>query len=134
MLFWGVIMDTDGPIIKIKKGVFTARGQRVVAAADAAAFYEVTPHALLCAVARNPRKFTRQFMFRLTRPEQAAVPALRTLRKPPLVFTEIGVSMLSTVLNSGKAAQINVEIVREVVRTLKSLGLSVWDIVPKAGN
>lgn len=122
-------METEGPVIKIKKGVFMARGQRVVAAADAAAFYEVTPHALLCAVARNPRKFTRQFMFRLTPRVQAAVPALRRLARPPLVFTETGVSMLSTVLKSGKAARINVEIVREVVRTLKSLGLSGWDLL-----
>jgi len=122
-------MDTEGPVIKIKKGVFTAREQRVVAAADAAAFYEVTPHALLCAVARNPRKFTRQFMFRLTPREQASVPALRRLRKPPLVFTETGVSMLSSVLKSGKAARISVEIVREVVKTLNSLGLSAWDMV-----
>jgi len=122
-------MNTEGPVIKIKKGVFMARGQRVVAVSDAAAFYEVTPRALLCAVARNPRKFTRQFMFRLTPREQAAVPALRNLRKPPLVFTEVGVSMLSTVLKSAKAAQINVEIVREVVRTLHRLGLSAWDLV-----
>jgi len=127
-------MKTDGPIIKIENGVFVARGQRVVAVADAAAFYEVTSHALLCAVARNPRKFTRQFMFRLTRAEQAAVPALRNLRKPPLVFTETGISILSTVLNSEKAARINVEIVRDVVKTLKSLGLSAWDIVSKAGK
>lgn len=119
----------DGPVIKIKKGVFVARGQRVVAAADAAAFYEITPHALLCAVARNPRKFTRQFMFRLTAREQAAVPALRRLARPPLVFTETGVSMLSTVLKSGKAVGINVEIVREVVRTLHSLGLGAWDML-----
>ncbi len=122
-------MDTEGPVIKIKKGVFTARGQRVVAVFDAAVFYEVTPRALLCAVTRNPRKFTRQFMFRLTRREQAAVPALRGLARPPLVFTEAGVSMLSTVLNSDRAARINVEIVREVVRTLKSLGLSAWDML-----
>jgi hypothetical protein len=122
-------MTADGPIIKIEKGVFMARGQRVVAAADAAAFYEVTPHVLLCAVARNPRRFTRQFMFRLTPREQAAVPALKRLARPTLVFTETGVSMLSTVLNSGKAARINVEIVREVVRTLNSLGLSGWDML-----
>ena len=122
-------MDTEGPVIKIKKGVFTARGQRVVVVFDAAVFYEVTPRALLCAVTRNPRKFTRQFMFRLTRREQAAVPALRGLARPPLVFTEAGVSMLSTVLNSDRAARINVEIVREVVRTLHSLGLSAWDLV-----
>ena len=122
-------MNIDGPLIKIDTGVFTARGQRVVAVPDAAAFYEVTPHALLCAVARNPRKFTRELMFRLTTSEQAAVPALRRLARPPLVFTETGISMLSTVLKSTKAARINVEIVREVVRTLHSLGQSGWDLV-----
>lgn len=122
-------MESKGPIIRIGKGVFMARGQRAVAAADAAAFYEVTPRALLCAVARNRRKFTRQFMFRLTAHEQAAVPALSRLPKPPLAFTEAGISMLSTVLNSGKAARVNVEIVREVVRTLHKLGLSGWDLV-----
>ena len=62
------------------------------------------------------------------------MPALRRLARPPLVFTETGVSMLSTVIKSSKAARINVEIVREVVRTLHSLGLSAWDIFPKAGN
>ncbi|MDD2806479.1 MAG: ORF6N domain-containing protein [Elusimicrobiales bacterium] len=103
-----------------------ARGQRVVAVADAAAFYEVTPRALLYAVAHNPRKFRRQFMFRLSAREQGAMPEFRPLRKPPLVFTEAGISMLSTVLNSTKAARINVEIVREVVRAMKSLGLSAW--------
>lgn len=122
-------METNGPVIKLTKGVFIARGQRLVAAADAAAFYEVTPHALLCAVARNPRKFTRQFMFRLTARERSAVPALRRLRKPPLVFTEAGISMLSSVLKSGKAARISVEIVREVVKTMNSLGLSAWDML-----
>ena len=122
-------MDTDGPVIKITKGVFMARAAGG-GGPDAAAFYEVTPHALLCAVARNPRKFTRQFMFRLTRREQRAVPALKELARPPLVFTEIGVSMLSTVLKSGKAARINVEIVREVVRAMNSLGLG-WDQLTK---
>ncbi len=122
-------MSMGSPVIRIKKGVFVARGQRLVAAADAAAFYEVTPRALLCAVARNRGKFTAQFMFRLTRRERAAVPALRRLARPPLVFTEAGVSMLATVLNSDKAVRINVEIVREVVRTLHSLGLSAWGLL-----
>lgn len=117
------------PVIKIKNGVFVVRGQRVAAVPAAAAFYEVTPRALLCAVARNSRKFTRQFMFRLTRGEQAALPEFRRLRRPPLVFTEAGVSMLSTVLNSDKAARVNVEIVREVVRAMKSMGLSGWDLI-----
>jgi len=68
-------------------------------------------------------------MFRLTAHEQAAMPAFRNLRKPPLVFTETGISMLATVLNSTKAARINVEIVREVVRTMKRMGLSAWDML-----
>ena len=120
-------MEIKGPIVTIKDGVFMARGERVVTAETAAAFYEVKPWALLYAVARNRLKFTGKFMFRLTLREQAAIPELKGLRKPPLVFTELGVSMLCTVLNSGKAARINVEIVREVVRTLRSLGLSLWD-------
>lgn len=120
-------MNIDGPLIKIRDGVFIARGERAVTAETAAAFYEVKPWALLYAVARHRRKFTGKFMFRLTRREQADIPELSELRKPPLVFTELGVSMLSTVLKSGKAARINVEIVREVVRTLRSLGLSMWD-------
>ena len=120
-------MNIDGPIIKIKDGVFMVRGERVVTAETAAAFYEVTPRALLCAVARNRRKFAGKFMFSLTRHERAELPARHVLRREEVVFTELGVSMLATVLNSPKAAQINVEIVREVVRTLRSLGLSVWD-------
>ncbi len=122
-------MGIKGPVIKIRKGVFWARGERVVSAADAAAFYEATSRALLSAVARNRGKFSGQFMFRLTRAEQAAVPALRGLPKPPLVFTEAGVAMLSTVLNGAKAARINVEIVRDVVRTLREMGLSAWDLL-----
>jgi ATP-dependent DNA helicase RecG len=60
-------MTTEGPVIKIKKGVFMARGQRVVAVSDAAAFYEATPRALLCAVARNcdPHIFRRSPEFSL---------------------------------------------------------------------
>ncbi|KAF0125406.1 MAG: hypothetical protein FD189_1696 [Elusimicrobia bacterium] len=122
-------MGADGPVIKLKKGVFTARGQRVVTAADAAAFYEVTPRALLCAVARNRRRLTGQFMFRLTPKEWAGVRGAASAGRPPLVFTETGVSMLATVLRSGKAARINVEIVRDVTRRLKAAGLSAWDML-----
>lgn len=122
-------MRTDRPLIKIRKGVFMARGERVVAAADAAAFYEVSPRALAAAVRRNRGRFTRRLMFRLTRREMAAIPALKGLRRPPLVFTEFGVSTLAMVLNSSKAVRISVEIVREVVRKLHSLGLSAWDLL-----
>ena len=116
-------METEGPVIKIKGNVFRVRGERVLPAADAAAFYGVSRAALMRAVGRNPGKFTREFMFRLTLREQAAIPALKKERRSALVFTELGVSMLSTVLNRSKAAAVNVEIVRETVRLIKTLGL-----------
>lgn len=114
-------MEPEGPVIKINSGVFLARGQRVATAEAAAAFYEVSMGALMRAVARNPRKLTREHMFRLTRREMTAVPEFRKLKKPPLVFTETGVSMLSAVLGSAKAAEVNVEIIREVIRLMKML-------------
>ena len=102
--------------------MFRVRGQMVLPAADAAAFYGVSRAALMRAVGRNPRKFTGEFMFRLTPREQAAIPLLKKEKKQSLVFTELGISMLSTVLNSSKAAAVNIEIVREVVRLIKTLG------------
>ena len=116
-------METKGPVIKITGNVFNVRGQRVVPAADAAAFYRVNHAALIRAVKRTPGRFTREFIFCLTSREQAAIPALKKERKSALVFTEMGVSMLSTVLNSAKAASVNVEIVRETIRLIKTLGL-----------
>src|SRR3989339_2159161 len=104
-------MDTNGPVIKIKGNVFDVRGKKVVPAAGADAFYEVTPAALMRAVRRNPRKFTRECMFRLNRREQAAIPALKAKRGPVLVFTEVGVPMLSTVLKSSKAIAVHIQII-----------------------
>ena len=114
-------MEPEGPVIKIKGGVFLARGERVATAGAAAGFYEVSQSALMRAVARNPRKFTREHAFRLARRETAGIPALQKLKQPPLVFTETGVALLSTVLRSSKAAKVNVEIMREVVRLMKLL-------------
>ena len=116
-------METEGPVIKIRGNVFHVRGQRVLPAADAAAFYRVSRAALMRAVRRNPDKFTREFMFRLTLREQGGIPALKNERRSTLVFTELGVAMLSTVLNSSKAAAVNVEIVRETIRLIKARSL-----------
>ncbi|OGS06403.1 MAG: hypothetical protein A2270_06870 [Elusimicrobia bacterium RIFOXYA12_FULL_51_18] len=111
-------MDIDGPVIKIKGNVFNVRGKKVVPAADAASFYEVTPAVLMRVVRRNPRKFTRECMFHLNRREQSAIPALKGNKGPVLVFTEVGVSMLSTVLKSSKAVAVHIQIIRETVAAM----------------
>ncbi|MEI7483038.1 MAG: ORF6N domain-containing protein [Elusimicrobiota bacterium] len=114
-------MNIEGPVIKIKGNIFHVRGKKVVPAADAAAFYEVTPAALIRAVRRNPRKFTRECMFRLNRREQSVIPAFKAKKNPVLVFTEMGVSMLSTVLRNSKAVAVHVQIVRETVATMGNI-------------
>lgn len=113
-------MGIEGPVIRIKRNVFQVRGQKVVPAAEAAAFYEVSCAALMRAVSRNSRRFTREFMFRLNRREQSAIPELKTKRKPALVFTESGVSMLSSILNSSKATEVNIQIIRETVKLINT--------------
>ena len=109
----------EEPIIKIRD-VFVVRGQKVATVAAAAAFYGVVPAVLMRAVNRNKKKFTKELMFYLTPREIAALPGYsRKFHKNHPVFTEIGVSMLSTVLQSPKAVQTNIEIVRQTVRLLK---------------
>lgn len=101
------------------------RSQKVILDADLAALYHVETRALNQAVRRNPARFPESFMFRLT-PEEAV--ALRsqivTLEKgrgrhskyPPLAFTEHGVVMLSSVLNSERAIEMSILVVNAFVR------------------
>ena len=113
-------MKSEGPVIRIKGEVFRVREQMVVSAAAAAAFYGVSPAALMRAVKRAPRKFTQESMFRLSAREQSAIPALNSARKPALVFTELGVSMLSTVLKSPKAISVHIQIIRDVIKGMQT--------------
>ena len=92
--------------------------------ADLAQLYEVSTGALLQAVRRNPSRFPDDFAFELT-PEEFAVLRSQTVtsnvgrggrRYRPIVFTEQGVAMLSSVLRSDRAAHVNVEIMRAFVR------------------
>ena len=90
--------------------------------ADLAALYGVETRALVQAVKRNLGRFPEDFMFQLT-PEEAAnlrsqivISSWGGRRTPPYAFTEQGVAMLSSVLHSERAAQVNVEIMRTFVR------------------
>ncbi|TAJ96667.1 ORF6N domain-containing protein [bacterium] len=120
--------------IPIESVIQTVRGERVILAANLARIYGVEPRALNQAVKRNTEKFPDDFMFRLTRREAGEIARSRSQfvtsssgwggrRYLPYAFTEQGVAMLSSVLRSKRAIQVNVEIMRAFVRLRQILSL-----------
>ena len=103
--------------------------------ADLAALYQVETKALNRAVSRNPDRFPEDFMFRVTAVEEESLRCQIGTSKVgrggrryfPYVFTEQGVAMLSSVLNSKRAAQVNVMIMRTFVR-LRELMITHKDL------
>ena len=109
---------------RIRQAILLLRGQKVRLDRDLAVLYAVPTKALKQAVKRNIGRFPKDFMFVLT-PEEFAEwrsqfvtsKADRMgLRHAPMAFTEQGVAMLSSVLNSERAIQVNIEIMRAFVR------------------
>jgi hypothetical protein len=109
----------------ISRRILLIRGQKVMLDADLAALYEVSTGALNQAVRRNLDRFPPDFMFQLNKAElrnwksQIVIsnPAAKmAIRKPPLAFTEQGVAMLSSVLHSRRAVQVNIAIMRAFVQ------------------
>ena len=112
------------PTGDIERRIFLIRGQRVMLDRDLAELYGVTTAALNQAVKRNSDRFPDDFMFQLDREEfenwisQIVIsnPGLRMgARRRPLAFTEQGVAMLSSVLRSKRAIQVNIAIMRAFV-------------------
>ena len=117
------------PTALISQKIFFVRGTRVMLDADLARLYGVATKNLNKAVKRNANRFPSDFMFQLS-PQgtpQFEVPVwnLKTsARRPslcPYVFTEQGVAMLSSVLRSSRAVQVNVAIMRTFVRLREML-------------
>jgi hypothetical protein len=106
----------------IERRIFMAPGQKVMLDSDLASLYGVTTGNLNLAVRRNPTRFPEDFMFRLAPGEvenlilQNAISSWGGRRHQPYVFTEHGVAMLSSVLRSERAVQMNILIVRAFVR------------------
>jgi ORF6N domain len=98
------------------------RGKKVMLDADLAALYQVETFNLNKAVKRNLDRFPQDFMFQLSREEadnltfQNGIASWGGRRTPPYAFTEQGVAMLSSVLRSERAAQVNVAIIRTFVK------------------
>jgi hypothetical protein len=112
------------PSEKIEKAIYLIRGEKVMLDHDLALLYGVETKVLNRAVKRNLQRFPLDFMFQLT-PEEADVLRCQigTSKKGrggrrylPYVFTEQGVAMLSTVLNSERAILVNIEIMRAFVK------------------
>ena len=104
--------------IQIQNMIHEIRGQKVMLDSDLAALYEIETKALNRAVKRNIERFPQMFMFQLTEHELSSLryqigtsnQSKGGRRYLPYVFTEHGVLMLSSVLNSKKAISINIEI------------------------
>lgn len=109
-------------LLKIHQSVISIRNQRVVISSDLATLYDVAPKALMQSVKRNISRFPNDFMFQLSHDEwgnlksQNVTSSWGGSRVPPYAFTEQGVAMLSSVLNSERAVKINIEIMRVFVK------------------
>lgn len=102
----------------IANKIYVIRGHKVMIGRDLAELYGVEERVLNQAVRRNNDRFPKDFMFQLTKEEfinlksQFVISRWGGIRKYPLVFTEQGVAMLSSVLNSKRAIQVNIQIMR----------------------
>jgi len=117
------------PIERIQSQIFYIRGQKVMFDRDLAELYQVETRALNQAVRRNPKRFPDEFMFQLNKREfenwrSQIVTSNKDkmgLRRPPLVFTEQGVAMLSSVLKSERAIQVNIQIMKTFTKLREML-------------
>ena len=106
----------------IERRIYLIRGQKVMLDRDLAELYQVKPIALRQQVKRNLERFPKDFTFQLTEKEadllvsQSVIPSKKSLGGYlPYVFTQEGVAMLSSVLRSKRAIQVNVAIMRAFV-------------------
>jgi len=118
--------------------IFLIRGKKVMIDRDLAELYGVKTKVLKQAVNRNIERFPDDFMFQLSKEELANWRSQIVtsnysdkmgLRYAPYVFTEPGVAMLSSVLNSQKAIQVNIQVIRTFIR-LRELALNnqlIWE-------
>lgn len=116
------------PAERIHRAILLIRGQKVMLDRDLAALYGVTTFNLNKAVKRNLQRFPADFMFQLTAEEAESMRFQFGISKgrggtryPPHAFTEQGVAMLSSVLRSERAIQVNVAIMRAFVGLRQTL-------------
>ena len=131
----------------ISDSIFVIRGQKVMLDKDLAELYQVQTKVLKQAVKRNIRRFPDDFMFELSKAEHASsrsqIVTLKrgqNLKYLPMAFTEQGVAMLSSVLNSERAISVNIQIIRlftklrKIVTDTIDLKIEIDEIKKKLNN
>jgi len=116
------------PVEMITSKIYLIRGQKVMLDQDLAKLYGVETRVLKQAVKRNVSRFQSDFMFRLSHEEQESLRSqFVTLKRGQhskylsFAFTEQGVAMLSSVLNSERAVQVNIQIMRAFTKLRQML-------------
>jgi hypothetical protein len=111
------------PIERIQRCIYLIRGHKVMLSTDLAELYKVEPRVLVQAVKRNIGRFPADFMFQLNKKEfdnlksQIVISSWGGMRRArPYAFTEQGVAMLSSVLRSKRAIEVNIAIMRTFVK------------------
>lgn len=126
------------PPERIERAILLIRGHKVILDADLAVLYSVATRVLVQAVHRNRPRFPDDFMFQLSEDEFRHLRSQPGISNPgrggrryrPYAFTEQGVAMLSSVLRSERAVQVNIEIMRAFVR-LRQLLASHEDLAQR---
>lgn len=116
-------------ITDLESKIYLIRGEKVMLDHDLADLYQVTKKRLREQVRRNLKRLPEDFMFLLSKqevagltPQNEASIAMRGGRKvPPIAFTEHGVTMLSSILNSDRAIEVNIAVIRAFVNLRKIL-------------
>ena len=118
------------PVEIIASKIFLIREQKIMLSLDLALLYDVEVRALVQAVKRNIKRFPEDFMFQLTNDEWKTLRSQFVILEKgrgkypkylPYAFTEQGIAMLSSVLNSDRAISVNIAIMRTFVKVRKYL-------------
>ena len=134
--------STTVPIGLIERRIYLIRGQKVILDTDLAELYRVPTYRLNEQVKRNRQRFPPDFMFQLKPNEADCLTSQNAMsnagrggrRTRPYVFTEQGVAMLSSVLNSERAVEVNIAIMRafvklrEIIATHKELAEKIAEL------
>lgn len=130
-------MKESGLALRVENRIYLIRGEKVMLDFELAVLYGVETRALKQAVSRNNDRFPSDFMFRLTWREAERLVSQNVIPSrgkfggaSPMAFTEQGVAMLSSVLRSKRAVQVNIAIMRAFVR-LREMLLSNADLARK---
>lgn len=130
--------NSPAPLADVETKITLLRRNRVLLDFELAALYGVETRVLLQAVKRNQERFPEDFMFQLTSEEIQSLRSQSVISKKgrggrrylPYAFTQEGVAMLSSVLRSKRAVQVNIEIMRAFVR-MRSFALTNRELARK---